>query len=198
MCHAATVAQVLLHTVTIARVFLHAWFMVMWFTCQCIITCIFVTEKMFVTHLPVIYCTPDIGISYYDISALTDWSPKPCHVQHLSFNIYRFCARRKCRLWWTFWSFVSLNERPYLIVRLNLMILFCGFCSWIHGFRPKTMDFEDCGWGQLSKSVIFGQNPQFSAKNCSFLAENCGFHENGGFLQKIYGFWLKTVDFVVS
>ena len=84
------------------------------------------------------------------------------------------------------WSFISLNKRPYLIRGLNLMILFCRFCGWIRGFRPKTADFEDCGWGSTVKICTV-----FSQKLHGFFAEN-----HADFLQKTADFLQKTADFI--
>ena len=82
------------------------------------------------------------------------------------------------------------------------MILFCGICRWIHGFWPKTTDFEDCGWGQLSKSTFFGQKPQifsrnpwFSTKNCGFFVENHGFFAGNCGFYKNHRFWPKSMVF---
>ena len=72
-----------------------------------------------------------------------------------------------------------INERPYLIRGLNLMILFCGFCGWI---RLKTMDFgrklRDFSWKPRISKIVGGancQNPRFQLKTMDFFAEDRGF-----------------------
>ena len=82
------------------------------------------------------------------------------------------------------------NERPYLIVRLNLMILFCGF----HGWKPRIL------------KIVGGaicQNPWFLAKICSFWPKTTDFQcYNPWFswkpriLAKNHGFSAKTAVFM--
>ena len=83
------------------------------------------------------------------------------------------------------WSFVSLNERPYLIIRLNLMILF------LQSLQLKTADFNNCGWGC--------HNPQFSAENHGFQSKTADFSfKKPRIMVENRRFWPKTVDFLVS